>query len=361
MSDPASPCNGQCPGHRQGLNLVRNYPAYKWGILIFDMLSLAMAAFIALWLRRRFDLSRALQHCEQMPLQRAILLHGSLPQLFPWTKLVLLLLTSAAVVVCLKEKKLYKERYFITSFEQMKRIAECMAYGAVFLIISFFLLRGSHLEIKQSRSLFILFTGLGFILLVLERLVFLRKALSTKWFHYLKRKILIVGSDSLAKTIAATILNNESLSLEVAGFWDDEKYRADKTILGYEVWYGSERYGSEGLKDIVKSKKIDEIFIAIDNAGYDRILRIIDLCKQTGVPVSVLSRQFQVISDKMDLAEFKDLQSVVFAHSTYLLRSYRMKRMIDIILSLLLLLILSPLFSILASPHQTDLRRSRLF
>jgi hypothetical protein len=104
----------------------------------------------------------------------------------------------------------------------------------------------------------------------------------------------------------------------------------------------------EEIPDIVESNRIDEILIVMDNVSYDRMLEILDICKQMEVTVRVTSELFDIVAQKVQTEKYIDIPLVdVSSRINYRFNKF-FKRMFDIIASTMGLVALSPIFLTIA-------------
>jgi undecaprenyl-phosphate galactose phosphotransferase len=157
------------------------------------------------------------------------------------------------------------------------------------------------------------------------------------------RRIIICGAGKAGKLMAQKLLFEDSYGIEVIGFLDDS------VIIGEEVFQNLKVLGSaKDLSKAVKEYTIDEVIIAIDKISYERLYEISDICLKEKVNVKVSSELFDVIPQKFFIEEYSSIPVIDISTKIDIKIFYIFKKITDIILTIIGLLILLP-FLILIS------------
>jgi len=165
------------------------------------------------------------------------------------------------------------------------------------------------------------------------------------------REIVIVGTNPRAVRFARSIESRPELGYRLVGFVDDE-------------WVGSEEFRGSGYPIVadyaqfptfIRERVVDEVALALPMKSlYLRASRIAGRCKEQGIIVRFLSnifdlRQASAGGDKFD-------QDTVVTPYTDPFEGWPIviKRVLDIVISLTSLVLLSPLFLIVAALAKLD-------
>lgn len=154
------------------------------------------------------------------------------------------------------------------------------------------------------------------------------------------RFMLIVGTNKRALQFAQSIESRKELGYRIIGFMDDE-------------WNGIEEFQKTGytlvtnfkeFPSFIRNHVVDEILICLPmKSFYDRIASIIDLCEEQGITVRILTEIFN-----LRFAQWKT--ETLGKESLVLYRGHiegvqvLVKRALDIFVSMILLIVFSPLF-----------------
>jgi Undecaprenyl-phosphate glucose phosphotransferase len=199
-------------------------------------------------------------------------------------------------------------------------------------------------EIHYSRSVFIIFFILNSALTLAQRVVItiVLRRIRSKGFNI--KYILIIGAGSLGRTFAKKIRSNPQLGYSIIGYLDDNIYPG-KTVEGFEV------IGKiDELPKILDEQQLDEVIISLSVKEYDKLKFIIRNCEKSGVRTQIIPDYFRYVParplideiDGMPLinTRYVPLDNIVSALS---------KRLFDIVVSGIGLIICIPLFILIAA------------
>jgi FlaA1/EpsC-like NDP-sugar epimerase len=116
------------------------------------------------------------------------------------------------------------------------------------------------------------------------------------------KKVLIIGAGDAGEKILREIFDNYQLDYSVAGFIDDDPAKKGWSIHGIRVM------GSvNNMANIIESKDIEEILVAVPSASGDQLRRIIEACTQCGVPYKVLPSIGGLIDGRVSVKVLRDV------------------------------------------------------
>lgn len=302
---------------------MRNIPKHKYLLALCDYVILLLSFLIAIQLRFGFG-------------EKAItseFLNG---------QVIFFAIVSLGWIAVFQHFHLYKINVFLTVVPQAVAIIKAVGYGIIGLIVlSFFIKELSYLD---SRLIIAYLFGVSTFSLTAFRLVIFRGLYS--FFaekKILQRKVLIVGTDRTARLIAAKLVIETSLGLKLVGFIDDtckvgERIFEDLYVIGT----------LSQMKDIVEREGIDEILIAVSNISHQKLIDIVDQAKQTSATVKVSSELYGIVPDKVWIEQYAEVPVIAMMqnHKNTLFIIY--KRILDVVLSLVGILLLSVPFLVIA-------------
>ncbi len=272
-----------------------------------------------------------------------ILLHNSsYSSFFHPIAILIFLFYSFIYVFIFQSNNLYKLNVFLTIALHLTEIIRSLFYGSVVMIIMAFLFKLPYL--LNSRLFIILFLCIAFVILVIFRIVLVRIVyLKLSQGNLLNRKVLIIGAGKAGKLLAAKLLFENKIGVEIVGFVDDIKE------IGYIVLENKPVLGNvRQLPSLVDKYKIQELIVAIDNIEYERLLEILDYAKNTGILVKLSSELFEIIPDKINTEKYSGIPVINVSPQILSKFSLILKRFFDIWGAIIGLLIFSPLFLFLA-------------
>ena len=161
----------------------------------------------------------------------------------------------------------------------------------------------------------------------------------TKEKHHVlfARKTIIMGIDNEAIKIANNIQKRFDTGLDIVGFVDRrlniEPEKLSVPFLG----------AVSDLRDIVSKYKIHEIIFSTDSFSNQEILDLMDETKDLQLTYRMVPRNQEVLLGKASVEDVGDYSFVNIEYTLYHRLHKFTKRVFDIILSVLLLVILSPI------------------
>lgn len=170
---------------------------------------------------------------------------------------------------------------------------------------------------------------------VAKRLV-LRKLIAYG-FHNIN--ILIVGAGKIAGVISEEIKRNPQWGFNVLGFLDDN---GNGDINGFPI------LGK--LKDcieVIKRHFVDEIIVTIPSAR-EAVSELISQAKKMGLGLKVVPENFEEPLLSLDVAYLGVVPLLTYKERKHHPTEFALKRLLDFLAALVLLIILSPLFIIIA-------------
>jgi len=233
----------------------------------------------------------------------------------------------------------YTSDRFTSLSQEAETVFKTVFFGTLILLSGAFLLKIYF----PARSLIVIFAGVNFLFLTLEKaaVYYLINYLRERGYH--RKPVIIVGTGRKTGEFIDSVKDNPSWGLEIVGFIDGEGVRTGDKI------YGAEILGRfQDLKEVLHRHPVDEVIFAATEKKLE-IGEMIQLCEEEGVTVSLIT-DFPVGS--------KTHVSLRMVHNLPLLTLSRipqaewqlfLKRIMDIVVSALGLIVLSPLFLIIAA------------
>ena len=278
---------------------------------------------------------------------------GQSPQFFPggWDVAVLVLLGVNLLVIYVSD--LYDKYKDYRDFENISRIIFAVWIGMMVggLIIKF------SKDLYLNRS-FIEWHALFFTsLLIFWRYLFSALALPQR----LRRRVLVVGAGDSGRRILESIQDRPNSGLELIGFVDDDPKKAGQRLEGVPV-LGS----SEHLIDLINRHKVDLVVLAIIRDKSPKLLKILSHLSYNHCELVDMPTMYEKLAKKIPLDYISD--NWLFLHSIYQSKYYyrHIKRLTDLIMAAVGLLLSAPLFPFIAlaikfdSPGPVFFRQQRL-
>ncbi len=255
--------------------------------------------------------------------------------------LLLFLFLSIVFIFIFQFNGLYRINIILNRATHLITIIKALYYGALNIVLISFLIKST--DIIDSRL--IIFTFILFALpsLYIVRIELLRHLYIKLKNNQFKRNVLIIGDGNTGKLLATKLIFENPIGIEIIGFVDDdlqigENVVAEKKVLGR----------ISQLPKIINKFKIDEILIAVEDGGYEKLLEILDDCKQLNVKVRLTSELFSVVARKIGTEKYFDIPVIDVSPQYYNKINLLFKRIFDFTIALSLVLLLSPILTIIA-------------
>ncbi len=249
---------------------------------------------------------------------------------------------SIAWIGILHHFNLYKINVFLVIVEQAVAVFKSIGYGIIGLIIFSFFVK--NISLVDSRLIVGYFALISLASVTLFRLAVFRPLymfLSEK--RIFSRKVLIVGAGKSGRLMAANLMLEPTHGFTVVGFVDDALPKGERVFESTHILGNT-----NDIPALVDEHAVDEVLIVIDNISYSRLIEILDVARQTRAVTKVSSELYDIVPNKVFIERYIGVPVVSMMknndHTLYLL----FKRGLDIVLSAVGILVLSPLLAVIA-------------
>ena len=227
-----------------------------------------------------------------------------------------------------------REKDFFDTSKAVVLSTACLAFGA-FLF---------HFVMVTPRFL-VLFWALGTIAIFVSRVVLRESLYHVRRRGYNLRHLLIIGTNSRAINFARRIVAAPERGYHLLGFVDDDWGRMDEFLCsGFSL-----ACDSTGLPEFLRRNVVDEVAIYLPlRSFYEHAFQVAALCEQHGITMRFDGDVFSLKTARSRAEEF-DGESYVAAYTGA--REWgplAIKRVLDVVLSSIALLVLSPILAIAA-------------
>ena len=201
---------------------------------------------------------------------------------------------------------------------------------------------GSIEPFTFSRVFLALFAGLVLVLMIGNR-VALRGLLRSASLHVGAQRILVVGAGKIGLEISEKLLAHRDHGFEVVGFLDDDPGKQGRSFLGRPV-LGTTR----DVERVLAESPVDQVYVALPVEAHKKMMRVVQAVGSELVEVKLVPDILQYAAIK---ATLEDLDGTPVINLTQVpLQGWNslVKRLVDLALSAAGLLVLLPLFPLLA-------------
>ena len=224
-------------------------------------------------------------------------------------------------------------------WEKVRIVVECSILLWLFLGFMSF-----ALKLELSRPLIALFISFqAVILCAMRALLFLyrgRRKLAVSSRHC--RNILIIGTASKARQMGDLISRYSDWGLRILGYVDLNG--------GSELGPGTEVLGSlKDLPEIIDNNIVDEIIFAGDRPSLDSLDKVLELCNEQGIRMRVAADFFPAKVTTLSMEFLENVPVITLGSAPdHASLPLLVKRVLDVVISVTLLLLLLPLVIIIS-------------
>jgi len=292
-------------------------------MLLSDLLAIAASWIASYYLRFSWG---------PVPVYRGV------PGIRPY--LLLLVLIVLVWGVAFKAFGLYRPRRISSRLAEVRDIANACTLAVLILVAATFFLK----RFEFSRLVILYFWAFSILSVSLVRGSFREVLRVLRRRGYNLRHILVVGEGVLARKVVERIAASPELGFRIVGL-----LARDPRIVGEER-EGLTILGTyEEAGDIVREMSIDRVFIAIPLEAYGRMEGILRCLEEGFVDINVVPDLYQYVTLRGGVEEFGGLPLISLQDSPFYGWNLVAKRMMDLVLSSLVLVITGPLMLLVAA------------
>jgi exopolysaccharide biosynthesis polyprenyl glycosylphosphotransferase len=204
-------------------------------------------------------------------------------------------------------------------------------------------------QLSYSRGIFPLAAVTIFILLTLSRIIknivlsqLRRRGLGV-------RQVLVVGAGEVGRTVMRTIVARPELGYRVVGFVDDDPVKGESD-LGRIKALGS----LDNIPEVIYAHGIDIVIITLPWMSHRKILRIVRQCERHNVQPYIVPDLFQITISQVGIEHLGEVPMIGMREEPIAHVWRVVKRILDVSVSLLALVVGAPLWLMIALAIKLD-------
>ena len=230
---------------------------------------------------------------------------------------------------------LYQHWFARSRFDEFTLVFKAVSFGCLFLFFAIFIDDFFRNAPAISRFLILFYWGIMFLSVGTGRIIIrsIQKSLLGKGIGL--RNTLVVGTGKKAQELKGMADRTPELGYKVIGFISENE---------------SESPGSLGIAEdipkIIKEYQVNEILIALEPSDKERLFEILRFCSDEKINTKILPDMYEIVSGMAKTSQIYGVPLIEVASVIMPPASMLIKRLIDIVVSVLSLIILSPLIFI---------------
>jgi exopolysaccharide biosynthesis polyprenyl glycosylphosphotransferase len=239
---------------------------------------------------------------------------------------------------------MYRPWFAASRFDELSKLFKTTFLGVfVLFALIFFDDAGKQTSIHSTRFLIIIYWIILFLYVGFGRLLirsFQRKLLVS---GIGRRNTLVVGFNPKSVEIAEAIKRNPPLGLDVIGYVAVKEENVGKSGAGLKVISTLSE-----IEKLIADYNIKEIIISLESHENQEMLRVVSACDKMGVTIKIVPDLYQMISGQVKTASIYGFPLVEINPTLMTEWEKKLKRLMDIVASLILLIISLPIIIITA-------------
>ena len=262
-----------------------------------------------------------------------------IPHLAEYLKILPVL--TVVLIFLMRSEKLYSIKARLSIVDELFTVIKAVTIAMLIFMAGTFLYR----EFSYSRGMFVTAWSALILFIGLWRFLVNRIRFSLRKRVGKTRNLVIIGDGSMAKRIIDHISDDPHWDYNVKGVVRVNSADASEESLGVEVLGDV-----EGLSEILNSHDVEEVILTETELSRSKVLKIIFDCEKRMVEFRLVADLLGMVTSQVDMRAIDGVPLLGLKESP-LSEGYNrfIKRFTDIVLSAFGLIVLSPVFLILAA------------
>lgn len=161
-------------------------------------------------------------------------------------------------------------------------------------------------------------------------------------------RVLLVGAGEPGRTLLRHIVAQPDLGYRIVGFVDDDP--DNQKAIGPYALLGK----TEEVPILLRTHDVDLVLITLPWQHQKQVMEIIELCTERAIPVRILPDLFQLSLTRVSLDEVRGIPLIAMREPALRGSAFAIKRTMDIIFTLFLLVVATPIMLVVALAIKLD-------
>lgn len=256
----------------------------RTGLIIYDIISVIVASYLAILLRYNFNFSEIPDHF-----------------LDPVTKfLPINIIITLAVFYAFR---LYDSLWAYAGEREMQNLVMACVLSGVINAIGLQFFKSHTQPVPQSYYFLYAFFLISFIFVSRFSYRFLRSQKHRAENRNNSKAVMIIGAGEAANIIIKEIITSNYSTMSIKCIIDDDSNKWGKYIQGIRVVGGRDR-----IVECADLYDIDEIIVAIPSVSRAEMKKLLDICKDTDCKLRSLPGMYQLVNGEVNVSRLRDVE-----------------------------------------------------
>jgi len=171
-----------------------------------------------------------------------------------------------------------------------------------------------------------------------------------------RKNVLILGAAKTGTLICQSLKKNKFLGYQVTGFLDDDEKKTGTSVLGIKVLGRI-----ENIREILKDTTTLDVIIAMPSLTRERLLEIVEICEHYVESIRIIPDLFGIATIGAEIDSISDFLMINININLKKPWNIFMKRVLDVVLSLIVLIAGAPVLILIAAAIRLDSPGPALF
>jgi exopolysaccharide biosynthesis polyprenyl glycosylphosphotransferase len=176
------------------------------------------------------------------------------------------------------------------------------------------------------------------------------RALCRRSATYIQNTI-IIGCGDVGQMVARKLLNHPEYGVHLVGFLDDDPRERLPAVSDIPV-LGS----MQQLREVIRKLRIERVIVAFSRASHEQTLELLRTSRDLDVQIDVVPRLFEMINPSVDMHSVEGLPLLSVPPARLSKTNRALKRALDIAIGVPSLILVSPVFLVIAIAIKIDSR-----
>ncbi|CAN5669117.1 sugar transferase [soil metagenome] len=242
-------------------------------------------------------------------------------------------------VFIFKNYKAYNYQRFTSLITEYKIILKVTFITFLVSVLLTYMFRLTEIP----RSILAIAFGVNFIFFVIQKTTLFHSASYLRKHGKNRKKIIIAGSGNRAQHFIQTVNDNFEWGLDIIAILSDKTENIGKTLLDVKIVDIL-----DNIENVLKDYNPEEVIIAMSTREFERIRNIIEICQKEGTQVRMNSDFFGQLTKNLSVDNVFGLNIISFHSVRHSDGELFVKRLLDIMISLIAIILFSPVMIIAA-------------
>jgi len=251
---------------------------------------------------------------------------------------------------------MYRTWFASSRFDEISTLFKATFFGIFLLFFLIFIDDYMHNVAAATRILIFIYWGL-FLILVGSGRIFIRSVQRNLLIKGIgRRRGLVIGFNEKGKEVLDSINNAPALGIDIEAFVAVRNENIGKVYSGINV-----EGTTEQLNEIIEKYNAKEIIIALDKEDHDILVDVISKTEGKNLSLKIVPDLYEILSGQARTSQIYGIPLIDIMPELMPEWEKKLKRLMDILISLLLLIISSPILIIAAIAIKIDSEGPVLF